>query len=125
VRWLIGRFGRTASPGAGYGAGNSYNYAGPGAGPQAGPGFGGIGSGAGRQTSEASRRAGNRDEIGIGDADLQVFEQRLKQLQDAYSREDYDALRRISTPEVMSYLSEELAQARHRGCATRCSTSIC
>jgi predicted lipid-binding transport protein (Tim44 family) len=118
IRWLFGRFGRAASPGAGYGSGNSYNtynYAGPGAGAQGGPGAGGFGGGSGRQTSEASRRAGNRDEVGIGDADLQVFEQRLKQLQDAYSREDYDALRRISTPEVMSYLSEELAQAAAQG----------
>ena len=121
VRWLFGRFGRAASPGAGYGSGpgsgptnyNTYNYAGPGQQP-GGPSFGGFG-GFGRQTSDASRRAGARDEIGIGNGDLSVFEQRLSQLQDSYSREDYDALRRIATPEVMSYLSEELGQAAAKG----------
>jgi predicted lipid-binding transport protein (Tim44 family) len=65
--------------------------------------------------SSASQRAGSRDEIGIANADLDVFEQRLQQLQDAYSREDYDALRRITTPEVMSYLTEELAQSAAKG----------
>ena len=44
-----------------------------------------------------------------------MFEQRLSQLQDASSREDHDALRRITTPEVMSYLSEELAQNAAKG----------
>jgi len=111
VRWLFNRFGRTANAG-GYGSGPSsgtYSYRN---GPQ--PNFGGFG-GFGRQNSEASRRAGSRDEIGIGSADLAAFEQRLKQLQDFYSREDYDALRRIVTPEMMSYLTEELAQAAAKG----------
>src|SRR5690606_16367140 len=54
--------------------------------------------------SAASARAGKRDEIGITDADLGEFQQRLTELQDAYSREDYAALRKISTPEIMGYL---------------------
>jgi len=118
VRWLFRRFGgqaATAGPGNGSGGGyggTSYNYTGNSQ--QAGPNFGSLG-GSGRQSSEASRRAGNRDEVGIGTGDLLVFEQRLSQLQDAYSREDYDALRRIATPEVMSYLSEELAQSAAKG----------
>jgi predicted lipid-binding transport protein (Tim44 family) len=65
--------------------------------------------------SSASQRAGRRDEVGIGDADLSAFEQRLTQLQDAYSREDYAALRRISTPEVMGYLAEELGENASKG----------
>ncbi len=65
--------------------------------------------------SNASQRAGRRDEIGITDADLGIFEGRLKDLQDAYSREDYSALRRITTPEVMSYLAEELAENAAQG----------
>ena len=69
----------------------------------------------GTARSNASRRAGNRDEIGITDADLGVFERRLGELQDGYSREDYDALRRISTAEVMGYLAEELGQNATRG----------
>jgi predicted lipid-binding transport protein (Tim44 family) len=115
VRWLFRRFGpQAASPGQGFGSGSSFGYSPPqqpGPSPMSGFGFGASARG----TSEASRRAGNRDEVGIGDRDLAVFEQRLKQLQDAYSREDYDALRRIATPEVMSYLTEELAQAAAQG----------
>lgn len=65
--------------------------------------------------SAASARAGRRDELGITDADLGIFQQRLTQLQDAYSREDYAALRRISTPEVMGYLAEELGENASKG----------
>ena len=50
------------------------------------------------------------DEIGITDGDLEAFEQRLQEVQAAFSREDYGALRRITTPEVMSYLAEELSE---------------
>ena len=46
------------------------------------------------QNSASNSRG--RDEIGVSNADLNTFEQRLQQLQDAYSREDYDALRRIT-----------------------------
>ena len=78
--------------------------------------YGGGGSAAPQgQRSGASRRAGNRDTVGITDADLSSFEQLLGELQDAYSREDYAALRRISTPEVMGYLAEELAQNTTKG----------
>jgi len=65
--------------------------------------------------SAASARAGKRDEVGISDADLGIFQQRLTQLQDAYSREDYAALRKISTPEVMGYLAEELGENASKG----------
>ena len=77
--------------------------------------YGGGGSAPQGQRSGASRRAGKRDEIGITDADLNSFEQLLGELQDAYSREDYAALRRISTPEVMGYLAEELAANATKG----------
>jgi predicted lipid-binding transport protein (Tim44 family) len=79
-----------------------------------------YGSGAGparnaQPRSAASARAGKRDEVGISDADLGIFQQRLTQLQDAYSREDYTALRKISTPEVMGYLAEELGENASKG----------
>jgi len=99
VRWLFRRF-APAGGGAGFGGPSSYSYARQ----EWNPGYG---SG----PSTASRG----DELGISNADLNVFETRLKQLQDFYSREDYDALRKISTPEVMSYLTEELAQAAAKG----------
>lgn len=65
--------------------------------------------------STASARAGKRDELGISDVDLGIFQQRLTALQDAYSREDYAALRKISTPEVMGYLAEELGENASKG----------
>lgn len=36
-------------------------------------------------------------------------------MQDAYSREDYAALRSITTPEVMGYLAEELGENATKG----------
>jgi predicted lipid-binding transport protein (Tim44 family) len=105
LRWVFRRFGwRQASAGPGYGGGYSYerqDYS---------SGEPGHGSG-----SRPDANAGGRDGIGVTNADLNTFETRLKQLQDACSREDYDALRRITTPEVMSYLTGELAQSAARG----------
>lgn len=77
----------------------------------------GASTGSGTRTADrsaASRRAGRRDEIGVTDADLGVFETRLKELQAAYAAEDYDGLRRIATSEVVGYLAEELAQNASR-----------
>jgi predicted lipid-binding transport protein (Tim44 family) len=65
--------------------------------------------------SGASQRAGRRDEVGIANRDLDAFEQRLGELQSAYAREDYDALRRITTPEMMGYLSQELGENASKG----------
>jgi predicted lipid-binding transport protein (Tim44 family) len=110
VRWLFRRFGNRTATAGGYGS--PYGYA-----PQQDwpSGSGGGGARSARSSSAASRRAGSRDEVGIGERDLAVFEQRLSQLQDGYAREDHDALRRIATPEVMSYLSEELARNAAQG----------
>lgn len=73
-----------------------------------------IGSGAaagtaGAQASTAPVAASGSDEVGITDGDLETFEQHLVAVQAAFSREDYAALRRLTTPEVMSYLAEELS----------------
>ena len=65
--------------------------------------------------SAASQRAGRRDEVGISNRDLDAFEQRLGELQSAYAREDYEALRRITTPEMMGYLSQELGENASKG----------
>jgi len=65
--------------------------------------------------SAASQRAGRRDEVGLGNRDLAGFEQRLGELQSAYAREDYEALRRITTPEMMGYLAEELGINASKG----------
>ncbi|WP_156386931.1 MULTISPECIES: Tim44 domain-containing protein [unclassified Rhizobium] len=49
------------------------------------------------------------DEIGVGGDDLSRFETMLKEVQAAYGAEDYATLRKLTTPEAMSYLAEELS----------------
>ncbi len=47
--------------------------------------------------------------------DLDRFEALLGEVQDAFGREDHAGLRRVVTPEMVSYLSEELARNAHDG----------
>jgi predicted lipid-binding transport protein (Tim44 family) len=49
-------------------------------------------------------------DIELEQADLDRFEHMLDEVQTAFAKEDYAALRRLSTPEMVSYFSEELAQ---------------
>ncbi|OYX14149.1 MAG: hypothetical protein B7Z15_04970 [Rhizobiales bacterium 32-66-8] len=56
-----------------------------------------------------------KDEVGIRPADFDAFERLLSEVQDAFGREDYGALRERSTPEIMSFLSEELSQNATQG----------
>ncbi|MDC9824331.1 TIM44-like domain-containing protein [Devosia sp. ZB163] len=98
---------------AGNASANSYRYEAP---PNAGStGFSSRPRAGAEPRSSASERAGRRDEVGVTDADLSVFEQRLNELQAAFSSEDYATLRKISTPEVMGYLAEELGENASRG----------
>lgn len=53
--------------------------------------------------------------ISITDADKAAFERLLNEVQDAFGHEDYGRLRERTTPEVMSYLAEELSQNATRG----------
>jgi predicted lipid-binding transport protein (Tim44 family) len=53
--------------------------------------------------------------LAITMADKGDFERLLSEVQDAFSREDYAALRACTTPEVMSYLAEELSQNATQG----------
>lgn len=73
-----------------------------------------MGGGAASAAPTASRN-GSPDEIGIGQSDLERFEGLLQEMQAAYAAEDYSALRRITTPEAMSYLAEELSENATRG----------
>jgi predicted lipid-binding transport protein (Tim44 family) len=50
------------------------------------------------------------DEIGLTDQDFDTFERLLTEIQTAFGRADYDSLRAVTTPEAMSYLSEELGR---------------
>jgi predicted lipid-binding transport protein (Tim44 family) len=53
--------------------------------------------------------------------DFSAFERLLSQTQDAYSREDASALRRLTTPEMVSYFEEELEANRGKGVVNRIS----
>jgi predicted lipid-binding transport protein (Tim44 family) len=48
-------------------------------------------------------------DISLTQADQNAFEQLLIDVQDAFGREDYGRLRELTTPEIMSYLAEELS----------------
>jgi predicted lipid-binding transport protein (Tim44 family) len=111
-RWFRGR--QMMGPGGGYGGsgyGRGFPYNG---GPNAGYGpsgsYGTPGGGPSGPWGSAPR-----DEIGISNRDLETFEGILADVQAAYSREDHQALRRYSTPEMVSYFSEELAENATHG----------
>jgi predicted lipid-binding transport protein (Tim44 family) len=55
------------------------------------------------------------DEIGVGPADRATFERLLGEVQAAFGREDYGALRTLVTPEVMSFLAEEMSDNATHG----------
>lgn len=71
------------------------------------PGFGG-GSGGGSPATGS-------EEITLAQTDLEAFQQLLTDVQEAFGREDHAALRRATTPEMVSYLSEELADNAQKG----------
>ena len=54
-------------------------------------------------------------EIPITPADNADFERLLNQVQAAFTREDFAALRELCTPEIVSFLSEELGQNATQG----------
>ncbi len=58
-------------------------------------------------------------DLAITMADKEQFEQLLYDVQDAFGQEDYARLRSCTTPEVMSYLAEELSQNATRGLRNR------
>lgn len=65
--------------------------------------------------SRPSAASGSTDEIGVTSQDLDRFETMLKEVQAAYGAEDYAGLRRLSTPEAMSYMAEELSENATNG----------
>lgn len=54
-------------------------------------------------------------DITLDQADLDTFQRLLGEVQPAFADEDHAALRRLSTPEMVSYFSEELAENAKRG----------
>jgi predicted lipid-binding transport protein (Tim44 family) len=97
VRFLIHRF-RGASP-AFAGGPNIFARGGP-PGPRPMGGFG---------------RPAGPPPIQIGPQDYQAFEQLLQGIQAAWSRHDLNALRAMTTPEMLSYFAEQLAEQASRG----------
>ena len=85
---------------------------GPFGGPTGGGPVGGAPFGGG---STYTPTTGPAWEIPIAPADQNAFEQLLREVQDAYAREDYAALRERCTPEVMGYLAEELSDNATHG----------
>ncbi|THD81128.1 MAG: hypothetical protein E7812_05345 [Phenylobacterium sp.] len=108
---LVMRLFRRRSYAAGPGAGFASPFdAGPqaGAGPWGAPVGGGFGGGGAAYPSPA-------DEIAVSYTDRAAFERLLEDVQGAFGREDYAALRAITTPEVMGYLAEELSDNATHG----------
>ena len=73
------------------------------------------GGGAGQRTTYTPQTPPPAQDIGLTQADRDAFERLLIGVQDAFGREDYAALRAQTTPEIMSYLSEELSQNATQG----------
>jgi len=59
------------------------------------------------------------DEIGLSGEDFAMFERRLGEVQDAWSRGDLASLKRFATPEMVGYFSEELSANASRGIENR------
>jgi predicted lipid-binding transport protein (Tim44 family) len=59
--------------------------------------------------------------IAIGPSDYDSFERLLGEIEIAYGAEDLNALRQHATPEMVSYLADDLAQNASRGVVNRLS----
>lgn len=78
--------------------------------------FGGNGGGNAGPAAAAPVQAPVMDTpLELEAADFDRFEQMLAEVQEAYGREDYAALRRLATPEAMSFLAEELGELASSG----------
>jgi len=77
--------------------------------------------GLGGAAPASSARASGTDEVGLTPDDFNAFEKILGEVQSAYSAEDLARLRRLVTPEILSYFSEELAANASKGVVNRVS----
>lgn len=62
-----------------------------------------------------SAAAGSSPTLAVGDADLDTFEKLLGKIQIAFAREDTQTLGAVTTPEMLSHFSQELADNAKRG----------
>jgi predicted lipid-binding transport protein (Tim44 family) len=79
------------------------------------------GAGGGSATGAYRTPSANPDGIGTTAADFDAFERLLSDIQTAYGAEDLGRLRRLVTPEMLSYFSEELSANASRGVVNRIS----
>ncbi|WP_343314596.1 Tim44 domain-containing protein [Brucella sp. BE17] len=111
---------QTAPAGAGHSAATPFGAAQPfGSAKQAAPqgNFGGRTPSVnpfGTQQSAPSSTV-EEEPMDVGQEELDRFETMLSDIQSAYGREDYAALRKLTTPEAMSYLAEELGEIASSG----------
>ncbi len=61
------------------------------------------------------RTADRGEDFMVVPADREDFERLLREIQEAYGREDYGAIRERTTPEIMGFLAEELGQNASQG----------
>jgi predicted lipid-binding transport protein (Tim44 family) len=118
IGWLRSRSG---APGQGFAFGRTPQTAG---GPSTnGPMAGGLAALGNRYDAGRAGQGGPavRDEIGIGQSDLDQFEARLKAVQAAWSEQDLAQLRHLATPEMVQYFSEDLAKNASRGVVNKVS----
>lgn len=105
VRFAMNFFRNRQQPAFGGPQGSAY-----GAAPQPG-GFGRIGGGAPEGGIQ----------LPIGAQDYTAFEQKLGEVESAFSNEDLGRLRQLATPEMVGYFSEELEGNARRGTVNRVS----
>ncbi len=116
AKFLFGFFTRRMAP---MGSGADHGFSPMSGAPHIGgsvPNFGGGGFGGGFQQSAPAMRT-----VSINQPDFAAFEDQLHAIQDAYSREDLDALRRLATPEMVAYFAEDLAKNAGQGQVNRIS----
>lgn len=74
-------------------------------------GFGGPSQGFGQPQAQGA----GGDELGLGRGEVDALERTFLEVQAAYGREDYAGIRERCTPEVMSFMSEELGRNATEG----------
>ncbi len=66
-------------------------------------------------TGRTAMSAGRGRDVNLADADLQSFQRLHAAIQDAWSGGDLARLQRLTTPEMLSHFSQELARNTNRG----------
>lgn len=85
---------------------------------QGGGMFGGLGGFGGQQQQgfgQPQSQGGGGDELNLGRGEVDGLERTFLEVQEAYGREDYAGIRERSTPEVMSFMSEEMGRNASEG----------